>query len=275
MSPLCLLPGLALSRSRTHFAVALPLRLRYAINYGIKTGYNEAFIIDNRTKEALITQDPRSEEIIKPVLRGRDIERYQAKWADMWLIDTHNGYDGIPPIEIDSYPAIKAYLDGYYEQLEKRFDKGRTPYNLRNCAYHADFSKEKLLWIELVNHGRFAYDNSGLYGEATTFLLTGGPIKYLCALLNAKLIRWCLENMAPTSGMGTLRWKKVYVERLPIPRISGSNQRPYDQMIDRVLRMLAHDPNSNRLDAEAEIDQMVYQLYGLTASEIAVVEQRT
>ena len=250
------------------------VRLRYAIYRGITTGLNEAFIIDNRTKEALVSQDPRSEEIIKPVLRGRDIERYQAKWADMWLIDTHNGYDGIPPIEIDSYPAIKAYLDGYYEQLEKRFDKGRTPYNLRNCAYHEDFAKEKLLWIELVNNGRFAYDNSGLYGEATTFLLTGESIKYLCAVLNARLIRWFLEKVAPTSGMGTLRWKKVYVERLPIPRITGPKQRPFSRLVDRVLMADANDRDSSASETEAEIDARVYQMYGLTPSEVAAVEQR-
>ena len=246
----------------------------YAINYGIKTGFNDAFIIDNQTKEGLIAQDPRSEDIIKPVLRGRDIERYRAKWAGMWLIDTHNGYDGVPHIEIDDYPAIKAYLDDYYEQLANRYDKGRTPYNLRNCAYHEDFTKEKLLWIELVNNGRFAYENSGFYGEATTFLLTGESIKYLCAVLNAKLIRWFLEKVAPTSGMGTLRWKKVYVERLPIPRTTGPRQQPFSRLVDRVLMARAGDRDSDTSETEAEIDARVYQLYGLTPSEITAVEQR-
>ena len=103
------------------------------------------------------------------------------------------------------------------------------------CAYHEDFTKEKLLWIELVNNCRFAYDNSGFYGEATTFLLTGESIKYLCAVLNAKLIRWFLEKVAPTSGMGTLRWKKVYVERLPIPRTTGPRQQPFSRLVDSVL----------------------------------------
>ncbi len=101
-----------------------------AINYGIKTGLNAAFIIDNQTKEALIAQDPRSEEIIKPVLRGQDIGRYRANWAGKWLIASHNGYETAPPIEIGDFPAIKAHLDGYFERLERRYDKGRTPYNL-------------------------------------------------------------------------------------------------------------------------------------------------
>ena len=116
-----------------------------AIYRGVLTGYNKAFIIDNQTKETLVAQDQRSKEIIKPVLRGKDIQRFRAKWADMWIIDTHNGYDGVPAINVDDYPAIKTYLDGHFEQLEKRYDKGQTPYNLRNCAYHAEFVMEKLL----------------------------------------------------------------------------------------------------------------------------------
>ena len=245
----------------------------YAIYRGITTGFNEAFIIDNQTKDALVADDPRSAEIIKPVLRGRDIRRYRARWANIWLIDTHNGYDGVPAIDIDDYPAIKVHLDGHYEQLEKRYDKGETPYNLRNCAYHADFVKEKLLWIELVSNGRFAYDNSGLYGEATTFLLTGECIKYLCAVLNAKLIRWFLETVAPTSGMGTLRWKKVYVERIPIPRISHTEQNTYILLIDRILQAKAKDQDIDISKIEAEIDDQVYKLYELTPSEISVIKE--
>ena len=142
------------------------------------------------------------------------------------------------------------------------------------CAYHDDFTKEKLLWIELVNNGRFAYDNSGLYGEATTFLLTGECIKYLCAVLNSKLIRWFLEQLAPTSGMGTLRWKKVYVERLPIPRVTSPKQKRLSQLVDRILEAKATDRDADTTETEAEIDQKVYQLYELTSSEIAEVQQR-
>lgn len=107
----------------------------YEIYRGITTGLNDAFIIDNQTKDALVAEEPKSTEIIKPVLRGRDIDRYRAKWAGMWLIDTHNGYDEVPAIDIDDYPAIKTFLDGHYEKLANRYDKGRTPYNLRNCTY--------------------------------------------------------------------------------------------------------------------------------------------
>ena len=108
---------------------------------GVLTGLNEAFIIDTETKERLCAEDPKSAEIIKPILRGRDIKRYQADWAGLWLINSQNN----PPINIENYPAIKNHLDAFYPQLEKRQDKGVTPYNLRNCAYLAEFEKEKIV----------------------------------------------------------------------------------------------------------------------------------
>ena len=110
---------------------------RNEIYRGITTGRNEAFIIDNQTKEALVAEDPKSAEILKPALRGRDIHRYQADWVGLWLIDTHNGYEDIPAIDVDEYPAVKSHLDNFYARLERRYDKGRTPYNLRNCTYTA------------------------------------------------------------------------------------------------------------------------------------------
>ena len=244
-----------------------------AIYRGVLTGYNKAFLIDNNAKDALIAEDPNSAKIIKSILRGRDIQRYRAKWAGLWLIDTHNGYDDVPAVSIDNYPAIKSHLNGFYPKLEKRQDKGRTPYNLRNCAYYEDFAKEKLFWIELVENGRFAFDDSGIYGEATSFIMTGECLKYLCAVLNAELIRWFLQQVAPTSGMGTLRWKKVYVETIPVPKISAVKQQPLIQLVDCILEVKAADPDADVSKLENEIDQIVYLLYGLTPEEIAIVEE--
>ncbi len=257
-------------RNRSQRLGARSTACGYAINYGIKTGFNKAFIIDNETKEALVAEDPRSAEIIKPVLRGRDIQRYRAEWAGKWLIATHNGYGDVPPVEIDDYPAIKDFLDRHYERLAKRYDKGRTPYNLRNCAYHADFQKEKILWIELVGRGRFAYDESGLYPEATTFLMTGTALKYLCAVLNSLLVSWFLRNAAPTSGMGTLRWKKVYVETIPVPQIGEDRKRLFVSLVDNIIEAQARDPNADTKEWEQGIERLVFDLYGLTEDETRV-----
>ena len=256
-------------------AVGTPLKeWDIAIYRGVLTGYNDAFVIDNDTKEALIAEDPRSADIIKPVLRGRDIQRYRAQWAGLWLIDTHNGYGSVPAIDIDEHPAIKNHLDAFYPQLKKRQDKGKTPYNLRNCAYHEVFDEEKLVWIELVENGRFAYDDSGIYCEATTFMMTGENLKYLCAVLNAKLVRWFLQQIAPTSGMGILRWKKVYVETVPIPKLSMGDQAPFIELVDCILTAKATDPKANVSATEAEIDLRVCELYGLKETEILAVEKR-
>ena len=238
-----------------------------AIYYGIKTGYNAAFIIDNDTKNALVVEDPSSAEIIRPILRGKNIQRYQVQSTSLWLIDSHNGFRDVPAINVANYTAIREHLDRFYSKLEKRKDKGITPYNLRNCAYHDDFSKKKLVWITLSNYGRFAYDESGLFCEANTFMMTGHDIKYLCAMLNTNLIRWYLQQIAPTSGLGTLLWKKIYVEAIPIPRITAAKQRAFNRIVDRILSAKAVDPKANTIEKEAEIDQLAYALYGLTEEE--------
>ena len=245
-------------------AIGTPLKdWDNAINYGIKTGFNKAFIIDNQTKNALVAEDPRSAEIIKPVLRGRDIRRYQAKWAKIWLIDTHNGYDDVPAIDIDDYLAIKAHLDGHYEQLEKRYDKGGTPYNLRNCAYHGHFSHPKLFWADMASKGRFAFSDEECYCNNKGYIMTGRSLKYLCAVLNSSLITWWVKNMAATTGMGLTEWTIVTIERLPIPKVSLDRQAPFVRLVDQILS--AVDLNEvGAITLDLAIDHLVYELYGLT-----------
>ena len=264
-------------------AIGTPLKGWDArINRGVTTGRNGAFIIDDATRGRLVAEDPKSAEIIKPILRGRDIQRYQAQWAGLWLIATFPSLH----LDIEDYPAVKEYLLFFgrdrLEQSGETLPDGsksrkRTPhwwFELQDStAYYEDFAKEKLVWIELVEDGRVAYDDSGIYSEATSFILTGADIKYLCTLLNSSLIRWYLRQVAPTSGMGTLRWKKVYVETIPISKIPATDQRPFILMVDRIISVKRREPNADTADLETEIDHLVYKLCGLTDEEIAVVEQ--
>ena len=134
--------------------------------------------------------------------------------------------------------------------------------------------KEKLLWIELAERGRFAYDDGHTFGEATVFIMTGEYVKYLCALLNTNLICWFFKQVAPTSGLGALRWKKVYIEEVPIPRLSAEEQFPFVQLMDSILAETTSDPSADVDEQEAEIDRLVYELYGLTAEEVAAVQER-
>ena len=247
---------------------------------GTMTGYNEAFLIDTATKHTLVSEDPNAADIIKPVLRGRDIQRYRPKWAGLWLLDTHNGYGTRPAIDISEYPTVEAHLDRYYAQLEGRYDQGRTPYNLRSCAYHEEFSEEKLFWMDLTERGRFAYSGSEMFCLNTGSMLIGPSIKYLCAVLNSSLITWLIKNTALNSGMGVPRWIRTTVERIPVPKVSADQQRPFVDVVDRILAakdagpVWGQDmPDTSAL--EEEIDQLVYALYGLTEDEVAAVEGRS
>ncbi len=126
------------------------------INYGIKTGFNEAFIISTEKREEILAncqteeEQTRTAELIRPILRGRDIKRYGYVDNGLFLINTHNGIrNKLPRIDINDYPAVKTHLDQYWDRISTRADKGDTPYNLRNCAYLEDFSKPKVVYMEI------------------------------------------------------------------------------------------------------------------------------
>ncbi|WQS35723.1 class I SAM-dependent DNA methyltransferase [Helicobacter pylori] len=263
------------------------------INYGIKTGANEAFIIPTEKRDAILnackTQEERkrTERLIKPILRGKDIKRYSYEWAGEWLINTHNGYTSalkskIPPIDIEKYPATKAHLDSHWNTIVTRCDQGDTPYHLRNCAYLEDFEKEKIVYGEIVQEPRFYLDNGecelgGFYAEATSFILTGEHLHYLLGMLHSKLITFAFKTFYAGGGLGEsgYRYKKAFIERLPIPKITKSNKPTADKIIalvDKILQLKEEDPKANTQGLEKEIDALVYQLYNLTDEEIKIIE---
>ncbi len=256
------------------------------INYGIKTGANEAFIITTEKREEILnackTQEERkrTEALIKPILRGKDIKRYSYEWAGEWVINTHNGYTSdlkskIPPIDIEKYPATKAHLDAHYDTIATRCDQGDTPYHLRNCAYLEDFEKEKIVWAEMTDEPRFIYDNKGFYTNQTCYFIARDD-KYLFAILNSKVIYFFMRQMASNLGEGAFRWIKQFIERLPIPKITEKNQELADKITDGAKQILAlkeKDPKANTQQLEKEIDALVYRLYNLTDEEIKIIEE--
>ncbi|GAA9500951.1 class I SAM-dependent DNA methyltransferase [Helicobacter pylori] len=275
-------------------SVGTPLKdWNIQINYGIKTGANEAFIITTEKRDAILnackTQEERkrTDALIKPILRGKDIKRYSYEWADLWVINTHNGYTSnlkfkIPPIDIEKYPATKAHLDSHWDTIATRSDQGDTPYHLRNCAYLEDFEKEKIVYGEIVQEPRFYLDNGecGLgyfYAEATSFILTGEHLHYLLGMLHSKLITFAFKTFYAGGGLGEsgYRYKKAFIERLPIPKITPQNQKLADKITDcakAILEAKEKDPKANTQELEKEIDALVYQLYNLTDEEIKTIE---
>ena len=258
-------------------AVGTPLKdWDISISCGLKTGYNAAFVIDNQTKEALIAADPKSAEIIKPILRGRDVNRYHAKWAKLWLIDTHNGYGDVPAIDMNDYGAIKAHLDAFYPQLEKRHDKGNTPYNLRNCAYHAEFEKAKIAWGNIAYSSAFCYSAPGEFIAGPANLLTSSEdnIKYLLGCMNSRLFNWEFTQLGIPLGYA-FEWKKQYVEQIHVPPITDENRAivaEIEELVDALLSAKKADSDADTSDLEKAIDTFVYGLYHLTPEEIRIVD---
>ncbi|MBM0608191.1 class I SAM-dependent DNA methyltransferase [Helicobacter pylori] len=259
---------------------------------GILTGCNEAFIIPTEKRDEILkncddaqkdekgmSERERTIELIKPILRGKDIKRYSYEWAHLWVINTHNGYTSafkskIPPIDIEKYPAIKAHLDSHYDAITTRSDQGDTPYHLRNCAYLEDFEKEKIVWAEMTDEPRFIYDNKGFLTNQTCYFIARDD-KYLFAILNSKVIYFFMRQIASNLGEGAFRWIKQFIERLPIPKITEKNQELADKITDcaeQILKSKEKDPKANTQELEKEIDALVYQLYHLTDEEIKIIE---
>jgi hypothetical protein len=135
----------------------------------------------------------------------------------LWLINSHNGVkeNGISPIDINDYPAIKKHLDQYLPQLEKRLDKGDTIYNLRNCAYIEDFSKQKIMYPNMTKFLPFYLDDEKFLQNDKSFMITGNNLAYLTAFLNSSLFKYCFIDNFPELQGGTRELRKIFLDKIP------------------------------------------------------------
>ena len=242
------------------------------INYGIKTGFNDAFIISSETRKEILSkcanedERKRTDAIIRPILRGRDIQRYTYVNNGLWLINTHNGMKGkLPKINIDEYPAIKTHLDRYWDKISTRADKGDTPYNLRNCAYLDDFNKPKIVWKRVGSILRFSYDNSGMMALDSTCFATGQHIEFLVALLNSKMGHYLLKD-SPKTGTGDLLVSVQAIEPIKVPVPSESLEKKICSLLTEVIQ--------KKNGSEAKLDELIYSMYNLEPNEIDFIEHQ-
>ena len=252
---------------------------------GILTGCNEAFIIDEAKRAEILencrdaAERERTEQIIRPILRGRDIKRYGYDWAGLYLIATHNGIPEkeIKRIDIKNYPSIKRHLDAHWEKIASRSDMGDTPYNLRSCAYMDDFNKPKIVWADLARTGNaFIYDEAGFTAPNTTYLIASDDtsmLKYLIGLLNSKAMLQYLDWVSAKLDETGWRWFKQYVELFPIPSTSTDAVRIIN-LVNKVLMLKQANPSADTSSVEREIDLIVYRLYGLNAEEASAIDNR-
>ena len=265
-------------------AVGKPLKdWDISINYGIKTGYNEAFIVTTEKKNEILDacqsdeERSRTEEIFRPILRGRDIKRYSYEWADLWLIATFPSrhYD------IEQYPALKQHLLSFgierLEQSGKEYIvdghriKARKKTNNKwfetqdSISYWDDFNQPKIVWGEISDRSKFAFDSDGQFvPEATSFLMVGKHLEFLCCLLNSNIIEWYFSLIGTTTGVGTTRWKKYTLECIPAPLPED------DEHWQCLLNKL--DTNLSGISSIVEqINNDICHIFGLTEEECTYI----
>ena len=265
-----ILSPIELSIKRKIEAAGIPLKdWDIQINYGIKTGFNDAFIINTEKRNEILeickTEDERTRtaELIRPILRGRDIKKYEYEWSDLWIINTHNGIKGkLPRIDVNEYPAIKAHLDQYWDKISKRSDKGDSPYNLRNCAYMEDFDKPKIIWKIIGNRLGFVLEKKKMILNNACYILTcsDGELEYLEAMLNSNAILWYsfVTNMNKT-GVGDMQVGAQNINILPVPK--------YPQEKGTICKYvnILHDKIDNNLINK--IESLISKIYGFSDEE--------
>ena len=275
-------------------AVGTPLKKwNVKINRGILTGCNDAFIISKEKRDEILgncgtpEEYRRTAEIVRPILRGRDIKRYGYEWAGLYLIALFPSrhYD------IDDYPAVRDYLlsaewsneipSGHglekLEQTGKKHIIDGVTFTARKkssnkwfetqdqICYWDDFSKQKIVWGEISDKPKFAFDNGEYIQEATTFLMTGSKPKYLLAFLNSQLSMYFFSKIGTTTGVGTVRWKKYKLEEFPIPQPTPERLSSFIPLIECIL--LKHSR-----EMEFKINQAIYHVFNFSEEEISYIE---
>jgi len=268
------------------------------ILYGIKTGLNDAFVIDETTKSELIRKDSRSAEIIKPFLIGRNTKRYSVPNIDSYLIfmprgwtrvksqGTRNAWEWLST----NYPAIAAHLLPFEDAATKRYDKGEYWWELRACDYYDEFEKHKIVYPNICKQPEFTVELTNSYTNQKCFII---PLddKYLLGILNSKLCFFLFKNALPKLRGDFYEPSYVYLKDFPIHAINFNDpaeKSAHDKIVSLVESMLsfhkslasAQSPHEKeRLERQIKstdmgIDKLVYELYGLSEEEIKIVEQR-
>ena len=263
-------------------AVGTPLKdWDIQINYGIKTGFNDAFIISTEKRNEILAnckdedERKRTAELIRPILRGRDIKRYGYVDNGLYLINTHNGVRGrISRIKIEDYPAIKAHLDQYWDKIEKRADQGDTPYNLRNCAYLEDFNKPKVAYMEIQTDNPeegypfpcYSYDDKKCVVLNTAYIMSSETLdpRYVLGILNSRLGKFLVKLYVTQLQERQFRMLSQYVMKFPIARPTREQEKEMTHLVQEVLV-------NNSIVSEIRIDQLAFQIYRLSEQEIKLL----
>ena len=264
-------------------AVGTPLKnWNIQINYGIKTGYNDAFIIDTAKRDEILAncqsenERERTAELIRPILRGRDIKRYGYNWAGLYLIATFPSrhYD------IEQYPAVKEYLLSFgierLEQTGKEHNVNGEKIKARkktcnkwfetqdSISYWEDFSKPKIIYPNMTKYMPFVYDEANFLTNQKCFIITGQNMAYLNAFLNSSLFKYCFRDSFPELQGGTRELSKIFFDKIPVKLVSLEQNEIFRKIVNSV-----QSDYTNR--TTKYIDTLLFDLYNLTTEERKVI----
>ena len=278
-----ILPPIEQSIKRKIEAVGTPLKdWDIQINYGIKTGCNDAFIIDTAKRDEILsncqTEEERkkTDELIRPILRGRDIKRYGYEWADLWLIATFPSRH----YNIDEYPAVKQYLLSFgLERLEQTGKvhnvneeriKSRKKTNNKwfetqdSICYWEDFDKPKIIYPNMTKYLPFVFDNSMYLTNQKCFIVTGKYLAYLTAFFNSSLFKYCFRDSFPELQGGTRELNKDFFDKIPVYVVSDAQNLQYQDAVEDIQQEYTKQKAQR-------IDSMLFDLYNLSSEERATI----
>ena len=270
-------------------SVGVPLKdWNIQINYGIKTGYNDAFIITSQKRDEILSncsseeERSKTDEIIRPILRGRDIKRYSYDWANLWLIwvpwhfPLHNdtsiqgASERAEQAFQAQYPALYKHLSAYKKELSAR-NKAETGiryewYALQRWGanYWEEFFKPKVMYPNMTKYIPFYYDIRGFYQNDKSFMITGRHIAFLTAFLNSSIFKFCFLNNFPELQGGTRELRKVFFDKIPVIQID-------DQLNERFASLISEMQNDPTVEKAKYIDKLLFDVYGLTDAERDVI----
>ncbi|EAI4691919.1 class I SAM-dependent DNA methyltransferase [Campylobacter jejuni] len=273
--------------------IGTPLKEWHGLNIyrGILTGYNEAFIITTEKRNEILAnckdeaEKERTAKLMRKMLRGRDIKRYSYEWAGLWVIGTFPSLK----IDIEQYPALKQYLSQFLPRIEQSGEKGCRKKTSNkwfeaqdNIAYYEEFEREKIVYPNMNKEFIAFFDNEFFLLNQKCFILSHQSnnkkeLLYLTALLNSNVNFYYFKQIGAKLGVSGYEMSKIFVEKLPIPKINSKNEKLADELInlvDEILKAKEQDKNTNTQELENKINSIVYKLYNLTEEEIKIIENK-
>ncbi|MEP7218520.1 MAG: TaqI-like C-terminal specificity domain-containing protein, partial [Bacteroidota bacterium] len=237
---------------------------------------------DARLRDRLIAEHPSSADVLKPYLRGRDVKRWGVEYADQYLVKIESSENISHPwsgrkgeeaekIFENSYPAIYSYFKHFHKRLIDRDDQGKYYWELRSCAYLSEFNESKIAWGNLATAPQFTFVESGYCINApATFVVSKSH--FLLALLNSRVTQYLVSKNAAGRQGGFLEYKPMYIAQVHVPSVAPEQQAEITRLVKAVLHVMKNDANADVTTLDREIDEIIYELYGLTKNEIAIIE---